>query len=120
MAYWQINIRGKNIRKATIEKMAEKFKDDLGEGATILVTDATPPETRPERFHVAIGNIDDVRSEIESLRDELQDWYDGMPENFQSGDKGDQLQTAIDELETLSSNLEDAAGTEVEFPGMMG
>lgn len=39
-------------------------------------------------------------SDLESLKDELQDWYDNMPENFQSGDKGEQLQTAIDQLDS--------------------
>jgi hypothetical protein len=43
--------------------------------------------------------ICDAYGEFETLRDELQEWYDNLPEAFQSGDKGDQLQTCIDELE---------------------
>lgn len=38
-------------------------------------------------------------SDIESLRDELQEWYDNMPEGPQGGDKGQQVQDCIDQLE---------------------
>lgn len=42
--------------------------------------------------------VSNAYSEAVCLRDELQDWYDNLPESFQSGDKGEQLQTAIDQL----------------------
>lgn len=41
-------------------------------------------------------------SEIDSLKEELQSWYDNLPENFQNGDKGQRLQEAIDQLESTS------------------
>lgn len=37
-------------------------------------------------------------SDLETLRDELQEWYDNLPESFQNGSKGDTLQEAIDAL----------------------
>lgn len=46
--------------------------------------------------------IADAFSEIESLKDELQEWYDNLPENFQNGSKGEQLQEAIGALEQHS------------------
>ena len=46
--------------------------------------------------------IDDARSEIECLRDECQEWYDNLPESFQSGDKGAQLEEAVSNLESIS------------------
>jgi hypothetical protein len=37
-------------------------------------------------------------SGIEELRDELQEWYDGMPESLQGGEKGQALETCIEAL----------------------
>ena len=42
---------------------------------------------------------------LEELRDELQEWYDNLPDSFQNGDKGDQIQEAV-------AGLEDALGYE--------
>lgn len=42
--------------------------------------------------------LDNGKSELTALCEELQEWYDNLPENFQNGTKGDQLQTAIDAL----------------------
>lgn len=47
--------------------------------------------------------ITDAFSEIESLGSEMRDWYDGMPENFQSGDKGEAVNNAADSLEGMES-----------------
>jgi len=52
--------------------------------------------------------IEDGYSDLESLKDELQDWYDNLPEQFQSGDKGETLQTGIDELENVERPNVDA------------
>ena len=32
--------------------------------------------------------VEDAKSDLESLADEMRSWYDNMPESFQSGDKG--------------------------------
>lgn len=50
----------------------------------------------------AEGAVSDAYSTMDGIKDELQSWYDNLPENFQSGDKGDQLQTAIDAIESVS------------------
>lgn len=118
MATWQITIRGNGIRKASVEKLAKSLKDQFGEDAGISVRDATPPASRADRYSAAQGCISEGRSEMESLRDELQDWYDNLPESFQGGEKGDALQTAISELEDAIGEAESAEGHDVEFPGM--
>lgn len=38
-------------------------------------------------------------SDIEGLKDELQEWYDNLPQGPQNGSKGDMLQEAIGALE---------------------
>jgi len=39
-----------------------------------------------------------VFCDVESLADELTEWYDNMPEGFQNSSKGEELQEAIDTL----------------------
>jgi len=76
--------------------------------------------SRASRFDAVIKKIGEAIGEIEELRDELQSWLDGLPENLQSGSKADMLQEAITALEDCLSNLEEAESTEVEFPAMYG
>jgi YesN/AraC family two-component response regulator len=52
------------------------------------------------------GMIEELSSEIESLRDEQQEKLDNMPEGLQQGSSGEILQSRIDGLEEWSSNLE--------------
>ena len=118
MARWQLTISGKGVRKASVEKLAEKMRAEFGEGVSVHAVDATPPESRADRFSVAVNLAGDAKNEIESLREELQEWRDGLPENLQNGSKADELDSAISELEDLASVLEDAEGRDVTFPGM--
>lgn len=62
-----------------------------------------------------MGALEEIQQNIVSLRDEEQDKYDNMPEAFQSGEKGDKLETAISEMDeavdsiaTAITNLETA------------
>lgn len=41
-------------------------------------------------------------SDIESLQDEMQSWYDNMPEGLQSGNKGEAVSEAADALSNVS------------------
>ena len=53
-----------------------------------------------EQFNGSVMSaVDDACSIAEELRDELQEWYDNLPENFQNGSKGEALQEAIYNLE---------------------
>lgn len=66
--------------------------------------------------------LETLREEIEMLKDEEQDYYDGMPESIQGGDKGaaaegavtefdnaiDAIGGMIDEIENVTSPLESA------------
>ena len=118
MATWKITINGKGIRKASVEKLAEKLKSEFGDDAGISVVDATPPSSRSDRFQSALNDISNGRGELESLRDELQEWLDNLPENFQQGDKGQELEESISTLEDMIGELENTEGSEVNFPGM--
>ncbi len=47
--------------------------------------------------------IEDAMCEIESLKEEIQEWYDNLPESFQNGDKGSALQECVGALESIES-----------------
>ena len=49
---------------------------------------------------------DSIVEQIETIRDEEQDYYDNMPEGIQSGDKGDAASYAIDALDSAVSGLQ--------------
>lgn len=50
----------------------------------------------------------DILGELEDLESDEQDKYDNMPEAFQSGDRGDKIQTGIDALNDAGTALQEA------------
>lgn len=75
-------------------------------------------KSRATRFDEAIAKVVEARGEIEELRDELQNWRDNIPENLLNGSKADEVQTAIDDCESIISDLENAEGNTPSFPSM--
>ncbi len=119
MSKWQITISGKNIRKDGVEALVKKLKEKYGEKAHVAVEDASPPDSRADRFSAACSAVSDAKSDMEELRDELQEWKDNLPENLQDGSKAGELDDAISSLEDVISQCEDIEGAEVSFPAMM-
>jgi uncharacterized ParB-like nuclease family protein len=74
--------------------------------------------SRAARFAEAQGMISDAKGQVEELHGELENWLEGMPENLKGGQKAEAIESAIGELETMIASLEEAEGTDVEFPGM--
>lgn len=54
--------------------------------------------------------IEDAKGNLETCRDEEQDYYDGMPQNFQDGDKGYMAQIAVDRMSEAADSLDEAVG----------
>lgn len=114
-----LNTKIRSLEKieALFEAIAKKHKLDLYVRETVKPPKS--PESRADRLAAAQGMVDDARGEVESLKDELEGWKDGLPENLQNGSKADELQEAIDALESLVSNLDSVEGfDDVNFPGM--
>lgn len=55
-----------------------------------------------------VAKLQELRDEVESLRDEEQDYYDNMPESFQNGEKGEAATAAIEYLESASGYIDNA------------
>lgn len=53
--------------------------------------------------------LEETASDIESVRDEYQESYDALPENFQQGDQGSDIQERIDGLSEYAENLNNTA-----------
>jgi len=54
------------------------------------------------------SDLDDLKSEIEAIRDEEQEAFDNMPASLQMSEKGEMAQECIDHLESALSAAEDA------------
>lgn len=118
MSRVRIEVTAKGLRMATVEKIVAKLKNEL-KGCTTDVTSVKVPESRSERLTAALDQVSAAKSDVEGLRDELQEWRDNLPENLQSGSKADELDEAISALEEIANELENAEGQDVNFPSMM-
>ncbi len=52
--------------------------------------------------------LEGIRSQIEDLQNEEQEYYDNMPESFQSGDKGQAAEAAAEALSSAVDSVQDA------------
>ena len=118
MATIKITITKKGLRLDSVTYLVDSLKAKY-EGASVNVETHEPPTSRSDRFDLAKSAISDARSSIEELRDELQEWRGGMPENLQSSTKADELDNAISALEECISSCDEAEGHDINFPSMM-
>lgn len=61
---------------------------------------------RRKRIAKAVELLTEAHSILEEVRDEEQDYYDNMPESFQSGEKGDKAQEFADKLSEAADSVE--------------
>jgi hypothetical protein len=118
MARFKLEVRAvKGTRSDTIAKAIEVFRAQKGIGS-VSATKMPDNPTRAERLQEAAGMIDEAKSIVQELQEEMQNWYDNMPENLQNSDKASQIQEAADALDGILNSLEEADCDSVEFPGM--
>lgn len=117
MPWYEVKVRFEASRiDAAKAKVARLFADqDDMEAAVRKVELAT---SRSARFDEAESDLEGVKATVGELKDELETWKDSLPENLQDGQKADEIQSAIDELESLDSALEGVDWPSIEFPGM--
>jgi hypothetical protein len=83
-----------------------KLKTEVEEFASTLSSD-TDKETIADKEENWSGRVSDIKSDLETLRDEEQDYYDGMPEGLKGSERGEGAQAAVDALENAISKLEE-------------
>lgn len=66
------------------------------------------PTSRPMQTSGELGEILDYYSDVEDLKDEMEEWRDNMPESLQSSDKYSQVDEAADTLGSAHDDLEGA------------
>lgn len=65
-------------------------------------------DTRRKLINEAIDKIEAALTDLQQARDEERDYFDNMPENMQSGEKGEKAQEDADTLETACDEIESA------------
>jgi hypothetical protein len=65
---------------------------------------------RRKALDTLLASFEGLKSELETLRDEEQDYYDNMPESFQSGDKGQAAETAVSALDDAINSADEVVG----------
>lgn len=115
MAKYRITLMvdGNNVK--TIEAQAAKA---FGKDAGAQVAKVNPATSRDARLGEIADAVSEAASDVECLKDELQEWRDNLPENLQDGTKAGELEEAIDALDTLHDELEAIDFGSVTFPGM--
>ena len=52
--------------------------------------------------------IDEIRSDLQMIMDEEQEAFDNLPESLQNGEKGNMMQSAIDQMSEADEALQTA------------
>lgn len=65
-------------------------------------------KSRRMRLTESQYKIDEAREMIELVKDEEENAYDNLPENLQSGEKGETMLSSIRSMDAALSSLEDA------------
>lgn len=63
---------------------------------------------RYKRLEEVLCKAEELREELEIIKDEEQDAHDNLPEAIQWGQRGDDMQEIVDVLEYAVDNLADA------------
>lgn len=115
MANYKITLTVDAAKQASVEK---KLRECFGAEIPIhSVLKLKTAESRAERLSEAEGLADESRQIIEELKDEMEQWYDSIPDNLKGGDKASEVETARDALDELQGTLE-GLDWGVDFPGM--
>lgn len=65
-------------------------------------------KSRRATLNMIVNAIEELKTQLESVRDDEQDAFDNMPESLQESERGETMQEAIDNMEYAIDNLDDA------------
>lgn len=117
MACYTITATVEDTRQASVVK---KLKDLYGEGVYINVTKIDDSPSRAARLSEAESKFNDAKEAVQELKEEIDNWKEGLPENLQGSDKASSLEECADALDTIVNDMESVDFDVVEFPSMMG
>ena len=63
---------------------------------------------RRREIETLIDELDDLKARIESVQSDEQDYFDNMPENLQSSERGEMAEEAIGNLDSALDSLDEA------------
>jgi uncharacterized protein YdeI (YjbR/CyaY-like superfamily) len=115
-----INLSKKGLASNMFSTLLNVFIGELKRkdiSVTLNTVKVDPNRSRSVRLSEAQSLVDEAKSIVEELQEEMQSWYDGMPENLQGSDKGSQIEECADALGNMVSELE-GLDFDIEFPGM--
>jgi len=91
------------------EKSPRKTHSDLSHkkpGKELIMT-----KDQEKLINELVDRIYDVLVGLEAVQSEEQDYYDSRSEKWQDSDKGQELETRIEQLQSAYDDLENAKGT---------
>lgn len=68
-------------------------------------------EDRRKQINGALDKLREGLADLESARDDEQEYFDNMPESLQTGEKGEKAEGAVSQLEDAISEIESAIST---------
>lgn len=63
-------------------------------------------ETVKERIAALLEMAEEIKTDLEQIRDDEQEYFDNMPEAFQEGEKGERAEAAVSVLDDVISDIE--------------
>lgn len=72
---------------------------------------------RRERLRAAIDQLETVQTDIDDIKSEEEDAYENLPESIQMSERGDEMQSIIDTIDTASGYIQDAIADLAEIAG---
>ena len=64
--------------------------------------------TRRKQLRKWLEDIENIKSELESICSDEEEAFDNLPENLQGSDRGMAFEAAIDQMNEAVSSIEDA------------
>lgn len=65
-------------------------------------------KTRRQQLRKWLEDMENIKSELEAICSDEQDYFDNMPENLQGSQRGCDSEEAIEQMEEAVSSIEEA------------
>lgn len=111
-------LRGDKVKDVLSSKILPALIEQLGDvhiSKEFKKVNLTP--SRAERLAEANDLKITAFDIVTGLADEMDEWFNNLPENLQSSDKASQIEETRDNLQQAADDLENVDLESIEFPG---